>query len=351
MNVKPGVVNSHVNKRTLEHSSHDEGYETPAKKSFNAEVVSPDLGCFMDECSPLGQLDSVSPSAVSTPLDESRALRNEIKNTVDSQYSEHVGDCGSSTEPGGTKRTSPLGCKPEEVVLNLAPAFDCDIDDILCLNPVGTHSVEGLSEHAQGCKCSHTFQNNAASLPTAAHGEALEDGQEGLKKEMPLKAKDEEADKGYFSISLKTEKSSPQSGNPQLATSASSHLVGPQGEQCAERSFEPPNKLLSSNDLYPLARCPPSESGTSDSLEGEVEGMWDIGPPIFESSLCHNVTVTLDTTGNKKREVVEEVCGDAREPLQECSSTQNREETTDSTYETTLPLQVQVSCLSCNDNM
>ncbi|KAG7226295.1 hypothetical protein INR49_003046, partial [Caranx melampygus] len=134
----------------------------------------------MDECSPFGQLDSVSAFVVPTSLDETHALGSEIKDTVNSQQYGHV-DCGSSTGPGGTKGTPPLTFKPEEVVLHLAPAFDCDIDDILCLNPVGTHSASRLSEHAQGCKFSRTFQNNAVSVPTLAHGEALGKGAERVK--------------------------------------------------------------------------------------------------------------------------------------------------------------------------
>ncbi|XP_037602642.1 uncharacterized protein LOC119474605 isoform X2 [Sebastes umbrosus] len=107
-NFKIEIVNNCVQKRKLEDSNSDEGYETPAKKACSPKDVSPDLGCFMDYCSPPAQEDSVSPFAFSVPalLDEA-SIRSEIKGSVSSQlHSEHV-ECGSSTEPGLNKETVP----------------------------------------------------------------------------------------------------------------------------------------------------------------------------------------------------------------------------------------------------
>ncbi|XP_071327438.1 uncharacterized protein [Trachinotus anak] len=364
INFKIEVVNNCLEKRKFEHSSPDDGYESPAKKSYNSEALSPDLGCFMDDCSPP---DSASPFTFSASLDKTHALRSEIKESVNSQlHSVHV-DCGSSTEPGGDKRTAAHSFKCENVVLNLAPTFDCDVDDILCLNPVGTYSDGGLPEHVDSCKSSDTFQNKADLIPAVAHGQELErgDGQvdkerEERTREMHLNVKDEDTDKGYFSMSyiknLKTGKSPPQCGYPQLFTAASSPLhrigeiQGPQNESHPENSSEQAmlsgqQNLFSVSDLCPTVSGPRLETKNSDvdSLDGDVEEMWNIGPPIFESSVCHSVTVTLNAGSEQSRQVIEEVCGDVMEPIRECQTTLSGEEaTSDTSYETTLPLQVQV---------
>ncbi|XP_037602640.1 S100P-binding protein-like isoform X1 [Sebastes umbrosus] len=157
-NFKIEIVNNCVQKRKLEDSNSDEGYETPAKKACSPKDVSPDLGCFMDYCSPPAQEDSVSPFAFSVPalLDEA-SIRSEIKGSVSSQlHSEHV-ECGSSTEPGLNKETVPHSLRYENVLLNLAPAFDCDVDNILCLNPLDKVEICGSPS-------SNTFQNNLCPI-------------------------------------------------------------------------------------------------------------------------------------------------------------------------------------------
>uniref|UniRef100_A0A3B4YG45 S100P-binding protein n=1 Tax=Seriola lalandi dorsalis TaxID=1841481 RepID=A0A3B4YG45_SERLL len=209
INFKIEVVNNCVKKRKLEHSSPDDGYESPAKRSFSPEALSPDLGCFVDDYSPPGRPDS----GISASIEKTDALRSEIKETVNSKLcSEHVG-CGTSTEPRAM-----------------------------------------LWE-----------QHN--SFPES--------------------------------------------------------------------------------DLSPIVSGP-LESVNSDSLDGDVDDMWNIGPPIFESSLCHSVAVKLNADSEKSRQVTEEVRADVMEPIDVCHTTHGGEEATlDSSYETTLPLQVRVSCLSC----
>uniref|UniRef100_A0A3B4UIK0 S100P-binding protein n=1 Tax=Seriola dumerili TaxID=41447 RepID=A0A3B4UIK0_SERDU len=314
-----------------------------------------DLGCFVDDYSPPGRPDS----GISASIEKTDALRSEIKETVNSKLcSEHVG-CGTSTEQKGYKGTKPHSFKQEEVVLNLAPAFDCDVDDMLCLNPVGTHSAGGFSKNVKSCKSSSLIHNNPVLISTVAHGRELEkrDGQvdeerAGMRKEMHLNAKDEEADKGYFSMSYIKD---PKIGKSprQLSTAASSSLhrigevEGPQDEYHPERSSEQAmlceqHNLFPESDLSPIVSGP-LESVNSDSLDGDVDDMWNIGSPIFESSLCHSVAVKLNADSEKSRQVTEEVRAAVMEPIDVCHATHSGEEATlDTSYETTLPLQVQV---------
>ncbi|TMS21595.1 hypothetical protein E3U43_015568 [Larimichthys crocea] len=66
INLKIEVVNNCQKKRKLD-SSPDDCYETPAKKDFSPQALSPDLGCFMDFSSPPTKQDCVSPLATSMP--------------------------------------------------------------------------------------------------------------------------------------------------------------------------------------------------------------------------------------------------------------------------------------------
>lgn len=372
INFKIEVVNNCMKKRKLDNSSPDDGYESPAKKSFNSKALSPDLGCCMDYCSPPAGQDCASPWAIlkSALSDETHAIRSEIRAPVCSQlHSENV-EYGSSTGQECNKGTVPHNSKCDDVVLNLAPAFDCDVDDILCLNSVGTYSARGLSENAKSCKdpSSSTCQNKPVLIPTVAHKQELDKGdghmqggREKLNKKMHLSVKDDEEDKGYFSMSyvhdLKIGKIPPQSGQPQLPTATSDTLQrmgeveGSQDGSHAESSskqaeLSEQHVSLSVSDLCAIVSGPPLEAVNShvDCLDGDVEEMWNIGSPIFESSMCHSVTAKLDTGSEQIRQVTEEVQGGVTEPIHECQATFNGEETTsDTSYETSLPLQVQVS--------
>ncbi|XP_049453081.1 S100P-binding protein-like isoform X9 [Epinephelus fuscoguttatus] len=261
INFKIEIVNNCAMKRKQEDSSPNDGYETPAKKVCSPKGLSPDLGCFMDFCSPPAGQDSMSSSVISIPklLDETLEAMSEVKQSVSFQHEE----CASSTKPGVDKGTEPHSLKSEKVLLNLAPPFDCDVDDILCLNPLGQkNSSEGFSDNVESCKSpsSSTFPDNPVATLTMVHGQKLERGagkvedrEEELKKETHQKVDD---DKGYFSMSY-------------------------------------------------------SKDSKTEHLEGDVEEEWNIGPPILESSISQ---VTLG----------------------------GEETTLDTSYETTLPLQVQV---------
>ncbi|XP_044231535.1 S100P-binding protein-like [Thunnus albacares] len=369
INFKIEVVNNCVKKRKLDDSSPEYSCETPAKRSYSPNTLSPDLGCFMEYCSPLARQESVSPLAISESalLDKTQSIRSETKETVSSRLnSEHV-ECGSTTEPGGDEGTLPNTLKYEGILLNLGPAFDFDVDDIMCLSPVGTSSAGGFSDRSESGKnpSSNTFQNEPLSIPSVAEGQELGrgdgdvmEGREELKKDVHLNVQDEEEDKGYFSMSyLKDCKRV----NPQLSPATSSPMLRIGEVKVAEDDCHPessaesgchtqavlhgPHVSFTVSDLCPTVSGLPSEPVISpvEALEGDVEEAWTIGPPMFESSVCHNVTVKLDAGSEQSRQVSEEVQGGVIEPLHKCQTTLSGEETTlDTSYETTLPLQVQV---------
>ncbi|KAM7376480.1 hypothetical protein PAMP_006211 [Pampus punctatissimus] len=355
INFKIEVVNNCVKKRKLDDSSPEYNCETPAKKSLSANALSPDSGCFMDYCSP--------PSAISLPalLDKTHSVRNETKESANPHFNSEYVDCESITEPGGDEGTVPDSLKCENVLLNFGPTFDFDVDDIMCLSPFGTCSAKGFSDHSESGKNpgSNTLQNKALLIPTVTHGQELErgdlvEGQEELKKDINQNVKDE----GYFSLSLLKDC---KIVNPQLHQTTSSPMfrtaeVGEAENKChPEKSSElgcptqavlhGPHVSFTGSDLCPAVSGLPLESAKSavEPLEEDVEEMWDIGLPIFESSMCRSVTVKLNADSEQSKRVSEEVQGDVMEPPHKCQTTLSVEEVTlDTSYETTLPLQVQV---------
>uniref|UniRef100_A0A3B4ZRB2 S100P-binding protein n=1 Tax=Stegastes partitus TaxID=144197 RepID=A0A3B4ZRB2_9TELE len=109
INLKFEVVDNCTSKRKMDDSSVDDGYETPAKKAFTTTTSSPDLGCFMDYCSPLTRQESVSPFSTSSPalLPKKQGIKNAMKENVSPQlHPEHV-ERGSSTDPRGKGETVP----------------------------------------------------------------------------------------------------------------------------------------------------------------------------------------------------------------------------------------------------
>lgn len=377
INFKIEVVNNCAAKRKLDDSSPDDGYETPAKKASSPKALSPDDGCFMDYCSSPATQDSVSPFAVSKPalLDKKQAIWGEIKETESSQlHSEHV-ERGSSTETGDSKGTGPQSLKFEKFLLNSAPAFDCDVDDILCLNPFGICTAGGLSDNVESCKSpsSNPFQKKPVLISTVAHGQELErgdgrvgKGQEELKKVVCENVRDVEEDIGYISMSYKKELGKDPSDSVctqrHPATSSPMFKIGdvkaPDDERHADSSSKTDchkqaalsgqHVSFTISDSCPVVSDPLLESVNSpvELLDGDVEEEWNIGPPTFESSVCHSVTVKLNAGSEPSRHASEEMQGGLSESVNECQATLGEDDTLDTSYETTLPLQVQVSCFT-----
>nr|XP_020464206.1 S100P-binding protein [Monopterus albus] len=294
INFKIEIVNNRVKKRKVDDSSPDKCYETPAKRSFSPETLSPDLGCFVDYCSSPTREDSVSPFAISK-----LALLDKT---------------------GGKKGTRPHSLKRKEMLLNPVPPFDCAVEGMFCLNPVGTCT----SHNVDNCKgpSSNTLQNE-----TLAHRQQLEkgnavvdEGQEQLKKEINLN--DEEEDQGYFSMSYVKDPKVENSPPPLPTTTYNSLLTSgetPQNEHYFGSSSEQAGQhsSLTVKDVDPSLSVPVLES--VEFFEDYVEE-WSTGLPISQLS-SHSITVNSDNDNG---------AGDT---------------TLDSSFETTLPLQVQVKSL------
>ncbi|XP_065822567.1 uncharacterized protein [Labrus bergylta] len=355
INFKIEVLNNCLKKRKVDDSLPDRGYETPA---FSPKDLSPDLGCFMDSNTPPARQDSLSPFATSKPalLDRTQSISSERRETVSSQL--HV-ECGSSIEPWSSKVSVPHGLKSEEVLLNPAPDFDCDVDDILCLNPFGTSSSGRPSEKVESCKFAgrFTFEKKPVLNPSVVHRLNMERGdwqveedQEEHIKNMVLNVKDVEEDKSYSSVSFIKDHEMKNLSELPLATSSHQIRVdtvkqpedeiqpGSSPEQDSQKQAALSGQVISftAKDLCPVVYGSQLESlhCPVETLEGDVEDFWNIGPPRFESSLCQKVSEKLD---DGVEQVSENLQRDVIETIHERQVPLSIEETTlDTSYETTL---------------
>lgn len=251
INFKVEISNNHGRKRKLDDSCLDESISTPAKKVFAPQTLSLDLGYVVD----------------SPPASTSEAEEEVVHSLL---CSEHV-DCGDHLN-------LPRIFQPEKVP-NLTPAFDLDVDGILCLNHLNANE-ERASDSEEKCKIP-----DLNAFPEVTEAECQP---ESCQKEMSPTGKHSSFMGSYSCVVL---------NEPQM---------------------EPLN---------------------IETLEGDVEELWDIGLPLLESSVCHSVTVKLNTS-DQSRQVSAEVQGGMMEPIRECQA----ESTLDTTSENTMPLQVKVNC-------
>ncbi|XP_035808318.2 uncharacterized protein LOC111574638 [Amphiprion ocellaris] len=342
INFKIEVVSNCTSNRKMDDSSVDEGYETPAKKAWIPKALSPDLGCYMDYCSPLTRRQSVSPLSTSNPafLHKTQGTRSATKENVNREL--HLKHLGSSTDPGGKRETVSSSVQGEKVPSHLGVTFNCDVDDILCDNPRGTANAAGFSDDVESCR---SLQRNI--LQNVAHGQVEERGdgqvQEGraeLKKDMCLNVKD---DKGYFSVSSFNDRKI-GTNPPDLVHSSSPLLKTPDSELSQDKfhpesSSEPQccEQAAIVDDFCPSVSGPLLQpmNFPVECLQG-AEEMLDVGPPIFESSVCDTITDKLNTSKQSdpgSEETQEDVTGS----VHDCQDT-----ACDSSSSTTLPLQMQV---------
>lgn len=314
-NLKIKIKNSCEKKHKMDDSSLDESVNTPPKKLFRPQTLSPDLGCFVD--SPLLRRDPATSNrrqSVGLPVD-------------DFPHS-----------------------SPSEKVPYAAPAFDLDVDDILCLSSFG-NNYKRMSDSEKSCKSQ--VGTTFAAVPLGkmqrkdGHLAATQEIQE-----VHLNTRSVEEDRGYFSsymedqirskdLSQRVHQQPPQASSSQLLLACEVEADKHQSKSFRkQRSASRMHSSFLENDLDIIL----TGSHSSEALEGDVEELWNIGLPIFESSMCHNATVNLDGSISQSKWVSE---GGMMESLHEGG----QESTLDTSYETTLPLQVKVcSCFKTQAN-
>ncbi|XP_041827532.1 uncharacterized protein LOC121631004 [Melanotaenia boesemani] len=282
INFKIEIPNDSAKKRKLDDSSPN--YCSGSKKP--CIPVSPDFGCFMDYSSPLGRQDSMSPFIPSYPAlsENTQTCKVETKESVSTRLDlEHI-ESGSLSYPTDEVETE-HSCKRKKILPRLSSTFDDDIDDILSINPLSQIAKEGHKE----------------AKPALV---------------------DVEDDKGYVSTShdQKEERHSESSPEPQHH-----EQVTISGQQASFLNDGLNNSGLLLKPANSSVRC----------LEGgdEEEGMWNIGAPLFESSVCQ------PSPGLEPKMQASEV---VTEPDYVCNTYSPGHSTLETTYEDSLPLQVQV---------
>lgn len=291
----------------------------------------------------------MSPLATSTPalMHKRHDVGSEIKEMVGSQLLSENPEHGSSMEPGGKKETKAGDLKP-------SPTFDYDVDDLLCLHPNSPARFLVDEESCQSASI-QTFQDEqfvGLSVEVGTTHVQVEGQGDEVKKEMCLSVKDGDDDRGYFSLSCTNDHKGCGWVNSEQLTANLPSLGTPEGDCHPESSSEPKGHepavicghfiildSLSASDSEPLSEHVDSKVKCLESCDAEE--VWDIGPPIFESSICHGETDKL------KAEQSGQVQEEAQESLSEpAHSTFAREDSTvDTSYETSLPLQLQVSLI------
>lgn len=143
-------------KKRLENSCLDETYDTPLKKPCLAEHPSPDSACVLDSFDTFRQVRLVLPQSSSVVLDEIKR----IEKTLSDQKSLGLGWIDGSDEIDGqssvsltdVRSSSPVIVHNEDGVDVIA--FDYDVDEIMCLNPIDCADVstDGLEDFIQSCQ-------------------------------------------------------------------------------------------------------------------------------------------------------------------------------------------------------
>ncbi|MEQ2315444.1 hypothetical protein AMECASPLE_022403 [Ameca splendens] len=106
VNFKIQIMNDCGRKRKLLDDNVGDDYSSPCKKQSCSNVLSPDLGCFMDYSNSLTRNNSISPFAPPYPKLNEKTLRSEIKETVSSRVDLERVHCSCSKEEEVQKPTN-----------------------------------------------------------------------------------------------------------------------------------------------------------------------------------------------------------------------------------------------------
>ncbi|CAI5695317.1 unnamed protein product [Oreochromis niloticus] len=327
--LKIEVRNNWINKRKLYYSSPDEGYVSPLKKPLSPKALSPDLECFTDHYSPF--VGQQSASSYPEPLPKKQNVGSAVNQPVNSRlHCEHIKQCGSSTDPGGEEIVQ-KHITSENILFNFSPVFDYDLDAVCYLSPINTCTAAGNLDPAESCTAPHCNTFPEKQFPAVQHLEEMERrvGRESLRVS---------DDRGYVSLSsINDHKGDGLLNSKQLTGNSNPRLRVVENGCHPQRSPKPQHKkqtvtsgsfTVAVDDLSPAVSGPYVEPVTSvESLESETEGVWDIGPPMLESSPYG--TVRPNTAGD-------------RSLASESSGCSTEDTNLEDTWKNILPLQVQV---------
>lgn len=216
-------------------------------------------------------------------------------------------------------------------------SFDCDVADILCLSPIGTNAAVEVSDNVRSCQnpINSTLQNKQKQERRDVQKEKWEELKENRN------VKDEPEDKGYFSMSF-----------TKLPTTTSSPLHRAGEDEALKYGCHPESSseqaILSGQQVSIMDSdmCFNVHMSLLDSVNSPLKCLGDdisnIGPPIFESSLCRSDSVILNAGSEHTRDLSSKELHEASsEPIHE------EEATVDTSYEAPLSIKTQVSC--CRD--
>lgn len=155
-------------KRRLDDSCLDETYDTPLKKPCLAKRPSPDSACVLDSPDTLRQVKFVSPQSSSVALEEMRS----IEKTLSARKSLDLDWINGSEETDGQRSASltDVHSSSPVTIRNKVSAdvfaFDCDVDEIMCLSPIDSADVsaDGLEDFIQSCQTSYEERRPAEEV-------------------------------------------------------------------------------------------------------------------------------------------------------------------------------------------
>ncbi|XP_062325391.1 uncharacterized protein LOC134026546 [Osmerus eperlanus] len=389
-NLKIEIVtssDSKSQKRRLDDSCLDDTYETPAKKLWNPQnTVSPDLACVIDSWNPLPEIHQASsgPKTVSSGV-KNLVVDHEEGRTPGSGLSvKHVKSELSGVSDGrqggmlpGSLYPNPLELDRENVALDYGTAFDCDIDDIMCLSPIHSDSSsnDSIDDLISSCQSLYEYSNsdkaggqNYSVLDQSLLKESAQ--KQGLVKQRAGEQKrflGGESFSGSFLNALREQKKDVCEAEtplrPQAFSSSTLVSVRAKGVQLLASLLEDRVERKAPCPLEPkkgqaevcqqhlsfsledsLDTCGalliPVE-GAEECLDGATGEVWNIGDPLLQSSVCHCSTDPLVEVCDERSEGKEEGKNKGG-VISSAQEWQVEEVAVETSYETTLPLQVQV---------
>ena len=254
---------------------------TPAKKPYIPSTASPDLGLGCDS------FDVVIPETVSQqgPLDRQEAARRQtlalegVKSHLNlSAYSETSDE--SPPNPVSTTNSRPLS----SYNVNRGNVFDFNIDNILCLSPITCDAgpATGATSDVEGCLC---YRSHSPLALDATAGQQMGVGERG---EQPSANRTSEGNRASNSSAAAVQVNGGHlSHGPLQFLSEGGGSSQPLLKPLKLRKVHAAS-LKANQDLKEVLATISSPSGPSqavvEALEVKVE--MGCGAPLFESTIC-----------------------------------------------------------------